>query len=358
MFQIIPRETHIDFIGKRHISFVLSGVLVLLGLFALVQIWLGNANLGIELEGGTAIQVAFYSDADKKAKLPLEQMPPLEVLRALIANAGVSGAELQNVLGESQVFVRVKSKEAGSQEELTADKRITETLENPETLKELGVGSVDISSESIGPTVGRELRDKAILAILFGTLGLLVYIAIRFDYKFGIVAALATFHDVLAVLGVVYVMNIEITLLIITALLTLAGYSLTDTVVVFDRIRENLRKHARVPFIGLLNSSINQVLSRTLITSLTVLLVLGALFFWGGPVLRDFAFALGLGVVVGTYSSVFVASPLLLVWRGGGGRLLGQVREPAHAHAPPAPSKAKKTEENKKEAREPAQTKK
>ncbi len=194
-------------------------------------------------------------------------------------------------------------------------------------IKQFGTYEVK-SSDAIGPTIGRELREKAIWAILFATLGLLVYIAIRFDYKFGIAAALATFHDVLVVLGVVYVMGMEITLLIITALLTLAGYSLTDTVVVFDRIRENVRKNPRTPFMDLLNASINQVLSRTIITSLTVLLVLIALFFFGGPVLHDFSFALGFGVIVGTYSSIFLASPLLLIWRGGGsGKLIGQVKK-------------------------------
>lgn len=313
MFQIIWRETHIDFMGKRFIAFTLSGLLVLAGMFAFVQLGLGNANLGIEFVGGTAIQISFSKSV------------PLDQARDAIANAGIAGAELQDVASKdpskTSIFVRVKKVEIVTASEETIEKRITDAL------RKLDDKLIVDSSESIGPTIGKELRDKAILAIIFATLGLLVYIAIRFDYKFGIAAAIATFHDVLAVLGVVYMLNIEITLLIITALLTLAGYSLTDTVVVFDRIRENLRKNPRTPFMDLLNASVNQVLSRTIITSLTVLLVLVALFFFGGPVLHDFSFALGFGVIVGTYSSIFVASPLLLIWRGGGGRLMGQVKK-------------------------------
>ncbi|MBI1742533.1 protein translocase subunit SecF [Candidatus Acetothermia bacterium] len=309
MFQIIWKETHIDFMGKRFIAFTLSGLLVLAGIFAFIQISLGNANLGIEFVGGTAMQISFSKPV------------PLDQARGAIRGTGITGEELQNIEGKNAIFVRVKRVDIGTNPEETAEKRITDAL------RKLDDKLTIDSSESIGPTIGKELRDKAILAIIFATLGLLIYIAIRFDYKFGIAAAIATFHDVLAVLGVVYILNIEITLFIITALLTLAGYSLTDTVVVFDRIRENLRKNPRMPFMDLLNASINQVLSRTIITSLTVLLVLVALFFFGGTVLHDFSFALGFGVIVGTYSSIFVASPLLLIWRGGGsGKLIGQVK--------------------------------
>jgi preprotein translocase subunit SecF len=151
---------------------------------------------------------------------------------------------------------------------------------------------------------------------------IIVYIAFRFEFRFGIAAAIATFHDVLAVLGIFYILDKEITLLIVTALLTLAGYSLTDTVVVFDRIRENLKGRSRGSLEQVINDGINQVLSRTIVVSMTVLLVLVALYFWGGEVIHDFSLALLLGVIVGNYSSVFVASPLLLVWRGGHGKLL------------------------------------
>ncbi len=302
MFQIIPKETHIDFMGKRFIAFTISGLLSISGIVALVMILLGNANLSIDFAGGTAMQISFSKEV------------PLEQARQTISDAGIAGAELQNIEGKNAILVRVKKedkKESAADPENTMNKRITAALTKLDDKL-----TID-SSDFVGPNIGGEQRDKAILAIIFATLSLLVYIAIRFDYKFGIAAALATFHDVLAVLGVSYFMGLEITLLIITALLTLAGYSLTDTVVVFDRIRENLRKNPRTPFIELLNASINQVLSRTIITSLTVLLVLIALYFFGGPVLKDFSFALSFGVIIGTYSSVFVASPLLLIWKGG-----------------------------------------
>jgi len=161
-------------------------------------------------------------------------------------------------------------------------------------------------------------------AIVIAMLGIVLYIALRFEFRFGVAAAVATFHDVLAVLGVMWLLDKEINLLIVTALLTLAGYSLTDTVVVFDRIRENLRTRRRDALGAVINQGINQVLSRTIVVSLTVFLVLLALFFFGGEVIHDFSLALLLGVVIGTYSSIFVASPLLLLWPGAKGKLLKQ----------------------------------
>jgi SecD/SecF fusion protein len=171
-----------------------------------------------------------------------------------------------------------------------------------------------IGKQEIGASISQDLRNKAIIAIVISMIGIIVYIAVRFEFIFGIGAAMATFHDVLAVLGIFWLLNREITLLVVTALLTLAGYSLTDTVVVFDRIRENLaRKRGKLGEI--INLSVNEVLSRTIVTSSTVFLVVVALFFFGGVVLRDFALAMMLGVLVGTYSSVFVASPIVFAWR-------------------------------------------
>ena len=160
------------------------------------------------------------------------------------------------------------------------------------------------------------------IAILISFVGIVLYIAVRFELRFGVAAALATFHDVLAVLGVFYLLDKEITLLVVTALLTLAGYSLTDTVVVFDRIRENLRTRRREDEETIINTAINQVLSRTIVTSLTVVIVLIPLVLAGAEVLHDFSLALLGGVMFGTYSSVFVASPLLLLWPGNAGSLL------------------------------------
>ena len=171
-----------------------------------------------------------------------------------------------------------------------------------------------IGKSEIGASISGDLRSKAIVAIIISMLGIIIYIAWRFEFIFGIGATIATFHDVLAVLGVFCLFNVEITLLVVTALLTLAGYSLTDTVVVFDRIRENLARR-RGKLGEIINLSVNEVLSRTIITSTTVFLVVVALYFFGGVVLRDFALAMILGVLVGTYSSIFVASPIVYAWR-------------------------------------------
>jgi preprotein translocase SecF subunit len=171
------------------------------------------------------------------------------------------------------------------------------------------------ASTEVGPAIGKELQKKALLAIAVSLAGIVAYIAWRFEFRFGVAATVATFHDVLAVLGVVYLLDKEITLLVVTALLTLAGYSLTDTVVIFDRIRENLRARRKEALGDVMNTSINQVLARTAMTSITTFLATAALFFLGGEVLHDFAFALLVGIVVGSYSSWFVASPLIYEWR-------------------------------------------
>jgi preprotein translocase subunit SecF len=297
-FSIVPQETHIDFMGKRYIALGLSTVLVLLGIFAFVQIWMGHAKRGIEFTGGTAVTLDF------------DQAVPIDQARALLAQNGFSDAQLQDIKGTNQLYIRVKLTEESEQ----VSARI-------QTLFEQSFGASNprvISTEFIGPTIGRELRDKAIWAVIFSTIGFLAYIAFRFDFKFGVAAAIATFHDVFAVLGLSWALGMEFTLLIITALLTIAGYSLTDTVVVFDRIRENLKKHQRDPLIKIINDALNQVLSRTILTSLTTLLAVMVLYLFGGPVLRDFALVLIIGVIVGTYSSIFIASPILLMWRRRG----------------------------------------
>ena len=177
--------------------------------------------------------------------------------------------------------------------------------------------TIDLISE-VGPTVGKKLQKDALYAIAISMLGILIYVAWRFEFRFGVAAVIATLHDVLAVFAVFFVLDKELNLLIITALLTIAGYSLTDTVVVFDRIRENLRKGAKDELMPLINRSINEVLSRTLVTSGTTFLAVVALYVAGGEVIHDFSLALLLGIVIGTYSSIFVASPLLFIWKKAG----------------------------------------
>jgi len=302
MLEILGK-TNIDFMGKRHIAFVFSGIMVLLGLLAAVQISRGAANLGIDFAGGTAVQLKF------------DQPIHIDVARKALESQGLAHAELQEFAEENKILIRVKA--ATTIEEKVAERVIS--VFSKEIPNNRFV--VDSTTE-IGPTVGKKLQQDALIAVLISFVGIVLYIAARFELRFGVAAAIATFHDVLAVLGAFYVLDKEITLLVVTALLTLAGYSLTDTVVVFDRIRENLRLRRRDDIETVINNGINQVLSRTIVTSLTVVLVLIPLTLAGGEVLHDFSLALLWGVIFGTYSSVFVASPLLVIWPGGQGRLL------------------------------------
>ena len=291
--------------GKRHVAFGVSGLLVLIGLIALVQIWTGAANLGIDFAGGTAVQLKFENEIS------------LEQARQALGKHGLHEAELQEFTQDHKLLIRVKTE--GTLEQNIAE-RIVEVFEEEFSHNKFVIDS----SMEIGPTIGHRLQQDALLAITISLIGIILYVATRFELRFGVAAAIATFHDVLAVLGIYYLLDKEITLLVVTALLTLAGYSLTDSVVVFDRIRENLRARRRDSILNIINAGINQVLTRTLITTLTVVLVLVPLTMFGGEVLHDFSLALLLGVIIGTYSSVFVASPLLLMWPGGKGRLLSR----------------------------------
>lgn len=302
MLEIIGK-TDIDFMGKRNLAFLGSGILVLLGLVAFVQIARGAANLSIDFSGGAAVQVKF----DK----PVE----IDAVRQALEAHGLPHADLQEVVGANKVLVRLKT--ATTMEEQVADRVVAaftkEFPDNPLTVE---------STVVIGPTIGAQLKQDALTAILVSIAGIILYISARFELRFGVAAALAMTHDVFAVLGLFYLLDKEITLLVVTALLTLAGYSLTDKVVVFDRIRENLRARRRETSTVIINHGINQVLSRTIVTSLTVVLVLIPLAVTGGEVLHDFSLALLWGVIIGTYSSIFVASPLLLLLPGRANTLL------------------------------------
>lgn len=288
-------KTSVDFIGKRYVAYLVSSVLVLLGVLALIQISRGAANMGIDFAGGTSIQVKFQRPVD------------LGAVREALSKSGIKDSEPQQFADGRSVMIRLKrsTAEAGMAQQVQ-DALRAELRDNPFTVE---------ASTEVGPAIGKELQKKALLAVVISLAGIVVYIAWRFEFRFGVAATVATFHDVLAVLGVIFLLNKEITLLIVTALLTIAGYSLTDTVVVYDRIRENLRARRKEALGDVMNASINQVLSRTFMTSVTTLLASAALFFLGGEVLHDFAFALLLGIVVGTYSSWFVASPLIYEWR-------------------------------------------
>jgi len=291
-------KTNIDFAGKRKIAFAFSGVLSLLGLLAIVMIGLGKANMGVDFAGGTSVQLKF------------EGAVSIDQARKSLENNGLQ-ADLQQFAEGNKLLIRIKKSDV--QLGKVAD-RIVEVF----TKDFSGNKFVVESSMEIGPTVGKSLQKDALVAVIISMLAIIIYIAWRFEFKFGVAATIATFHDVLAVLGVLFILNKEITLLTVTALLTIAGYSLTDTVVVFDRIRENLRSKAKAGLEETINRSVNEVLSRTIITVLTTFIATASIFLFGGEVLHDFALALLIGLIVGTYSSIFVASPILILWKAKG----------------------------------------
>ncbi len=294
-FMQFIKKPNLDFMRLRNIAFGVSGVLVAIGLIAFVQISRGKANMGVDFTGGSLLQYKAANDFT------------MEEVRKAFATGGMKQMNLQEVEGEHRLIVKVKK---AAHVVGGLDKQINALLaaELPEK------GFVLESQSEIGSSVSEVLRNKAIQAIFISLFGVIVYLAMRFDIRFGLAAAVATFHDVIVVLGICWLLNVEITLLIVTALLTLAGYSLNDSVVVFDRIRENMQKDEGHSLLDQINKSINQVMSRTFVTSLTTAMVLLALFFFGGSVIHNFSLALLLGVVVGTYSSIFIASPVLSLW--------------------------------------------
>ncbi len=292
--QFIKKSSY-DFMNIKNITFGISGVFVLIGLIAFVQILRGQANLGVDFAGGSMLQY--------KA----EKSFLLEDVRTAFTQHGWDNIAPQHVENENRLILKVKTPE---EKVGHLGKELTNVL----NLEMPDQGFILESQSEIGSSISAVLRNKAIQAIAISLLGVLCYLALRFDISFGVAAAAATFHDVLVVLGICWLIDLEITLLIVTALLTLAGYSLNDSVVVFDRIRENMQKKKESNLFAIINNSINQVLSRTMVTSLTTGLVLLSLYFLGGSAIKDFSLALLLGVLVGTYSSVFVASPILSLW--------------------------------------------
>lgn len=296
MLEII-KNTNIDFLGKRKFALIFSGILSIIGIIAIIQIANGRANLGIDFAGGTSIQLKF------------EKPINLHDVRKALEEGGLKDFDLQDLPTVNKILIRAKKTE----QQLG---QVSDTITGVISRKFPDNKYVIDSTTAIGPKVGGKLRADAGMAVVMATFGILIYIAIRFKFNFAVGATVATFHDVLAVLAVFFLLGREINLILVTALLTIAGYSLTDTVVVFDRIRENLRTNIKEAVAAVMNRSINEVLSRTIVTSFTVLLTSVALFFFGGEVIHDFALAMILGVIVGTYSSIFVASPIVLLWQG------------------------------------------
>jgi len=293
--QLIKPDINIDFIGKRKFALIVSLVLILAGLASLVRH--GGPHYGIDFAGGTLVQVQF------------DRLTDAAEINSALTGLDLGSPVVQRFGDDTNEFLIRVERTTGELQGISV--QITETLE-----QSYGAGQVEVRRvEMVGPQVGKDLRNKGMWAIFYAMLGILAYISWRFEFRFAVGAIVALIHDVVITLGMFSLFAKEIDLPIIAAFLAIIGYSLNDTIIVYDRIRENLGKHNKESFTFILNRSINETLSRTIITSGTTLLVVMSLFVLGGGVIHNFAFAMLVGVLVGTYSSIFVASPLLLLWQ-------------------------------------------
>jgi len=297
------KKTQIDFIKLRKIAFVLSGVLIAAGIASLLI--KGGPKMGLDFTGGVETHLKFIKS------------PSISRIRNALSTVGLSEAIIQQYGRKKENLVLIRTGVKGVSPAFASEMstKIEQTVKE-EFKKENNEFTV-LSSELIGPKVGKEIQQKAIIALIISLVGMLIYIALRFELRFAVGAIVALCHDVFIAVGVLCIGNFEFNLPIVAALLTIIGYSLNDTIVIYDRIRENLKTYRKKvgSLKDILNLSINQSLSRTIITSLTTFVVVLALFLWGGAVLHGFAFALLVGVIIGTYSSAFVAAPVVYAWR-------------------------------------------
>ncbi|MBW1973064.1 MAG: protein translocase subunit SecF [Deltaproteobacteria bacterium] len=294
--EFVRPDININFVGRRRYAYIFSALLILFGIFSIF--FHHGLNLGIDFAGGTLVQVKFTHPVNVKD------------IKESLANIGLGNAIIQGFgAKQNNEFLLRMEKSVSALEGLSG--KIKKALED-----HFGKGTAKIMRvEMVGPKVGKDLKRKGALAILYSLIGLLIYITIRFEFRFATGAIVALAHDVLITIGAFSITNKEFNLPIVAALLTIVGYSLNDTIVVYDRIRENMKKTRSKDLEEVINKSINQTLSRTILTSLTTLLVVLIIFIFGGGVIHDFAFALLVGVIIGTYSSIFVASPIVLIWK-------------------------------------------
>jgi preprotein translocase subunit SecF len=292
--EFIKSGTKIDFMGKRLAAFIISSLLIIAGIVSLIVH--GGPNYGIDFAGGTLIQVRF------------SQPVTAGEIRESLKDVGLTGTiQRFGAEGVGEYLIRLQTS-SSDLEGLSAT--IKDAL-----AKRFGKDTFEIRrTEMVGPKVGKDLRRKGLQAIIFALIGILIYISLRFKFRFAVGAVVALAHDVMITVGVFSLTNKEFSLPVLAALLTIVGYSLNDTIVVYDRIRENMGRMRREILEKTINISINETLSRTILTSFTTIIVVLILFLMGGGVIHDFTFALLIGIVVGTYSSIFVASPLVVLW--------------------------------------------
>ena len=287
------KETNIDFLSQHRFGFVISGSFILAGIVSLML--QGGPLLSIDFTGGTLVQMRF------------EEAPDIAKVRSALEALDMGIGEVQTFGTPNEILVRLQLSQ--NAENITSELKAALQAQFPGQ-------SIDFRRvETVGPKIGSELKGKAFFAVFTAIIGILIYISIRFELKFAIGAIAALIHDVLITLGIFSILNYEISLAIIAAFLTIVGYSLNDTIVVFDRVRENLKLLKNIDQKTIFNKSINESLSRTIITSLTTFAVVFILYTAGGEVIRYFAFAMIVGVIVGTYSSIYVASPVVFLWQ-------------------------------------------
>jgi len=286
-------DTNIPFVPKRRLFFAISGLLMLASL-AVILIR-GGFNYGVDFTGGSLVQVRFVQPVSADA------------VRSALEKVGEGGAGLQRD-ERGDFLIRAKAKEFVGQETFSTALSRQLTVSFPGNQFEI------LRDEMVGPQVSKELQGKVLLAVLLGLLGILVYVSFRFDFRFGTGAVLSLIHDTLITLGFVALFNKEVTITVIAAVLTMIGYSVNDSIVVSDRVREDVRKMRKESFFDVCNQAINKTLSRTIITSLTVLIVTLALLIFGAATIKDFAFVMTVGTVVGTYSSIFIVVNFVCEW--------------------------------------------
>ncbi len=301
------KVTNINFIGNRKIALIFSGILSLVSIISLAT---RGLDMGIDFTGGTLIEVGYQQAAD------------IDQLRKTLTETGFSDATVQNFGTTKDVLIRLKPHDDMQNKDISAKiiDAINKTTKEPASVRRI---------EFVGPQVGDDLAQDGFLALLYSTFGILIYIAWRFEWKFSVGAIIATFHDVIVTLGVFSIFQLEFDLTVLAAILTLIGYSLNDTIVVYDRIRENFHNLRKMSTEDIMNNAINITLSRTIMTSITVTLVLVSVFFLGGETIHNFATAMLFGVVFGTYSSIFIASPAALMLGISAADLIVPVKEGA-----------------------------
>ena len=286
--KIIPVEPNINFLRLRRNFLIISSIAIIA---SIVLLFFKGLNLGIDFKGGTLIEVSTKNTS-------------IGELRDILS-VSFNDVSLQEFGNENIILIRLQNK--NNQESI-------ETINNVKDIIQDKVVEFR-RSEFVGPTISSELLYRGFQAVSFALIAILIYIWLRFEWQFGFGAVVALTHDVIFTLGLLSILNVEFSLATIAAILTIAGYSINDTVVIFDRVRENLRKYKKLELVDLFNLSVNNTLSRTVMTSLTTLLALFSLFIFGGEVIRPFALTMIIGVIIGTYSSVFIAVPTLLIFK-------------------------------------------